>query len=157
VARRTVKGTYRSRPPYDSSHRITSITDTIGRVTGYTYDSSGRLITVTDPDSLTLQYTYDSANRILTLRDRRNIVYLTNVYDTSGRVSQQTRADSTTYMFSYTVNGSGVITQTDVTDPAGVCIASHLMAPDTSSATRAHTASLRPRRPPLRAVRRRTS
>lgn len=104
---------------YDASHRITSITDAIGRQTQYTYDGSGRLVTVTDPDGLTLQYTYDAANHMISLTDRRGTVYLTNDYDTAGRVWRQTLADTTTYLFSYTLNGSGNVTQTTVTDPAG--------------------------------------
>jgi RHS repeat-associated protein len=103
----------------DTLGRITQMTDHIGRTTQYAYDTSGRLTTVTDPDAGTTQYTYDGSNRMLTLRDRRNIIFLTNEYDTAGRVWRQTRVDNGTYVFSYTVNGSGVVTQTDVTDPGG--------------------------------------
>ena len=104
---------------YDSGHRITSMTDNIGRTTTYEYDTSGRLITVTDPDNETSTYTYDGTGRMETLTDRRGITFLTNTYDTSSRVVMQTRADNSTFEFDYTVNGSGQVTQTDVTNPAG--------------------------------------
>jgi len=104
---------------YDTSNRITSATDNIGRTVTYTYDSNGNLSTVTDPENGLTTYTYDTSNRLVTIRDGRNIVFLTNTY-TNGRVATQTLADpNATYQFSYTVNGSGNITQTDVTDPGG--------------------------------------
>ena len=104
---------------YDASNRVTQAMDNVGRTVNYTYDAGGRLATVTDPKGGVTQYTYDPSNRMLTIRDARNIVFLTNQYDTSGRVTLQTQADGSTYQFAYTVNGSGKITQTDVTDPRG--------------------------------------
>ena len=72
-----------------------------------------------DPENGVTTYTYDAANQLATIRDARNLVYLTNVY-TNGRVSRQTLADpAATYQFAYTVDGSGNITQTDITDPRG--------------------------------------
>ena len=43
------------------------------------------------------------------------IVFLTNQYDANGRVTLQTQADSTTFQFAYTLDGTGRVTQTDVT------------------------------------------
>ena len=104
---------------YDGSNRITQTSDNIGRTVGYTYDANGNLSTVTDPESNVTTYTYDTSHRLLTIKDGRNIVYLTNVY-TNGRVTQQTLANpSATYSLSYTVDGSGNITQADITDPRG--------------------------------------
>lgn len=104
---------------YDVSDRITQATDNIGRTVTYVYDGSGRLSTVTDPEANVTTYTYDTSNRLVTIRDGRNIVYLTNEY-TSGRVTKQTLADpNATYQFNYTVDGSGRVTQTDITDPRG--------------------------------------
>lgn len=57
---------------------------------------------------------------MLTIKDARGIVFLTNAYDANGRVSRQTQVDGTTYQFAYTVDGTGKVTQTDVTDPRGV-------------------------------------
>ena len=103
----------------DSSNRVTQAKDNIGRTVVYTYDTGGRLWKVTDPIGGVTEYTYDSAARMLTIKDARGIVYLTNQYDSNGRVIQQTQADSTTYQFSYTLDGNGKVTQTDVTNPRG--------------------------------------
>jgi len=105
---------------YDgSSTRIAQARDNIGRTVNYTYDASGRLTQVTDPAGGVRQYTYDAAHRMLTIQDARGIVYLTNQYDANGRVTLQTQADSTTYQFAYTLDGSGKVTQTDITDARG--------------------------------------
>ena len=74
---------------------------------------------VTDARGGITEYTYDIAHRMLTIKDPRNIVYLDNDYDVNGRVELQTQADGGEYEFDYTVNGSGQITQTDVTNPRG--------------------------------------
>jgi RHS repeat-associated protein len=104
---------------YDTSNRITEARDNINRTVGYQYDASGRLWKVTDPAGRVTEYTYDSSHRMLTIKDARNIVYLTNTYDANGRIATQTQADSTTWEFDYTVDGSGKVTQADVTDPRG--------------------------------------
>jgi YD repeat-containing protein len=105
---------------YDGGNRVSQATDNIGRIVSYTYDGNGNVSTVTDPDNNVTTYTYDASNRLITICDGRNIVYLTNQYDGSGRVATQTLADpNATYQFSYTVDGSGNETQTDVTDPRG--------------------------------------
>jgi RHS repeat-associated protein len=104
---------------YDTSDRISGVTDNIGRQVLYTYDTGGRLETTTDPLGGVTRYTYDANNQMLTVRDPRNILYLTNQYDNAGRVSLQTMADTGTYQFAYTEDGNGNIIQTDVTDPRG--------------------------------------
>jgi RHS repeat-associated protein len=104
---------------YDSSDRVTQAWDNIGRAASYTYDGSGRLWKVTDTAGGLTEYTYDSSHRMLTVKDARGIVFLTNQYDSNGRVILQTQADSSTYQFAYTLDGSGKVTQTVVTDPRG--------------------------------------
>jgi RHS repeat-associated protein len=104
---------------YDGSNRITQVTDILGRAVSYTYDANGNLSTVTDPENGVTTYTWNASNRIATITDGRQITYLTNTY-TNGRVTSQTLANANaTYQFSYTVDGSGNVTQTDVTDPNG--------------------------------------
>nr|WP_276208957.1 RHS repeat domain-containing protein [Burkholderia cenocepacia] len=44
---------------------------------------------------------------------------VTNQYDTHNRVAQQTLADGGIYQFAYTLDGSGNVTQTSITDPNG--------------------------------------
>ena len=85
----------------------------------YTYDASGRLASVIDAANGTTSYTYDSQHRMLTITDAKGITYLTNEYDAQGRVTKQTQADGTTYQFAYTVDISGAIVQTDVTNSRG--------------------------------------
>jgi RHS repeat-associated protein len=105
---------------YDTSNRITQARDNSGRYVGYEYNTTGTLKKVTDANGGTTEYTYDAGLRLKTIKDPRGIVYLTNDYDGGGRVSKQTMADGSTVGFAYTVDGSGRITQTDVTDPRGV-------------------------------------
>jgi RHS repeat-associated protein len=104
---------------YDASDRIIEATDNIGRTVGYEYDASGRLWKVTDAAGGVTEYTYDSSHRMLTIKDARGITYLTNQYDANGRVVLQTQANTTTYQFAYTLDGTGRVTQTDLTDPRG--------------------------------------
>jgi RHS repeat-associated protein len=105
---------------YDASDRIIAATDHSGRQVTYQYDASGRLWKVTDAAGGVTEYGYDAAHRMTTIKDPRGIVYLTNAYDAAGRVIRQTQADGGEYEFAYTVNGSGVVTQTDVTNPRGM-------------------------------------
>src|SRR5713226_6976066 len=104
---------------YDTSNRIIQAQDNIARTVSYAYDANGCLWKVTDAGGGVTEYTYDSSHRMLTVKDPRNIVYLTNVYDPAGRVATQTQADQSVYQFSYTLDGSGNLVQTDVTDPRG--------------------------------------
>ncbi|WP_447980244.1 RHS repeat-associated core domain-containing protein [Candidatus Nitrospira bockiana] len=104
---------------YDTSNRVSQVTDIAGRVVSYTYDASGRLWKVTDPENGITEYGYDGAHRMTTIKDARGITFLTNIYDTNDRVITQTQADNTTYQFTYTLDGNGKVTQTDVTDPRG--------------------------------------
>ena len=104
---------------YDTSNRITQVTDILGRTIGYTYDANGNLWKVTNPLSGVSEYTYDASHRLLTATEPNGNTHVTNAYDANGRVQTQTQADSTTYQFAYTLDGSGNVTQTDVTDPRG--------------------------------------
>jgi len=106
---------------YDSSNRTTRAQDNLGRIVNYTYDSAGHLWKVTDPNGGITTYTYDPVSGgMQTLQDARGIVFLTNAYDTNGRVIHQTQNDQTTYQFSYVLNGSSQVIETDVTDPRGI-------------------------------------
>jgi len=117
---------------YDSPQvffgHILRITDPIGRTVQYGYDTSDRLTTVTDVNSGVTTYAYtdpNNPNSPTTIRDARNITYLTNTYDPSGssRVTQQQTADGAITRFSYTQANPGISTSpvvlTTVTDPLG--------------------------------------
>ncbi len=105
---------------YDALDRIVQTRDTLGRIIAYSYDAAGRLASVTDAEGGITRYTYDGQHRMLTIRDPRGTVALTNEYDTAGRVVRQTRADLTEYRFAYSLDPSGRVVRTDVTDPRGV-------------------------------------
>jgi RHS repeat-associated protein len=105
---------------YDTSNRITQVADILGRTITYTYDASGRLWKVTNPMTGVSEYTYDTSHRLLTNKEPNGNLHVTNTYDANGRVQTQTRPDSTTYQFAYTLDGTGKVTQTDMTDPRGV-------------------------------------
>jgi len=104
---------------YDASDRVTEARDNLGRVVTYTYDASGHLWKVTDSAGGVTEYTYDASHQMTALKDPRGITFLQNAYNAQGRVATQTQADSTTYTFSYTTDGNGKITQTEITDPRG--------------------------------------
>lgn len=105
---------------YDASNRITQVSDTLGRTVSYTYNPAGRLATETDPAGGVTHYNYDANGNLTSVIDPGNITYLTSSYDANNRVSQQTLADTGSYHFAYTLDGSGNVTQTLVTDPRGL-------------------------------------
>jgi RHS repeat-associated protein len=104
---------------YDTSNRVTQAQDNVGRTVLYSYDPSGRLSSVKDAMGGVWSYTYDSNNNMLTITDPRSITYLTNQYDQNNRVIRQIQADNGVYQYAYTLDGSGKVTQTNVTDPRG--------------------------------------
>ena len=103
---------------------VQQIRDNLGRAVSYGYDAQFRLQTVTDAGGGVTTYTYHPQGAqyalIETIKDARQIVYLSNAWDvTNRRVTRQTMADGGAYQFTYTVDGTGLITQTDVADPRG--------------------------------------
>jgi RHS repeat-associated protein len=105
---------------YDALNRIVQTRDTLGRIIAYSYDAAGCLASVTDAEGGITRYTYDGQHRMLTIRDPRGTVSLTNEYDAAGRVIRQALADLTEYRFAYSLDPSGKVVRTDVTDPRGV-------------------------------------
>ncbi len=104
---------------YDTSNRISETRDNSGRVVTYDYDNSGRLWKVTNPEDGVEEYGYDTSNRMTTVKKPNGTLMVTNVYDANGRVQRQTLSDGGVYQFAYTLDGSGRVTQTDITDPRG--------------------------------------
>lgn len=109
---------------YDTYSHITSARDNIGNTVSYEYETTGgvnygRLKKVTLPDGGIWQYTYTSTGRVDSVFDPRNNRMVQNQYDPNGRVSLQTYADNTTTSMAYTQDGTGKVTQVDVTDKRG--------------------------------------
>ena len=101
---------------------LTSIVDRNGNTTQLTYDSSNRLTTVTDPASRHLYFNYPSGSSTLVTSVTSDFgVTLSYSYDASGRLTQVTKPDLTT--ITYTYNSLSQITQ--VTDSNGKVLESH--------------------------------
>jgi YD repeat-containing protein len=106
----------RTRLSYDSSSRLTSITEPasrhlyfsynnpyyyylvtnvssdVGVSLSYAYDDQGRLVTVTKPDHTTTSFQYDSNSLISAVLDSNGKVLESHTYDSSGRGLTSSRA-----------------------------------------------------------------
>jgi len=92
-----------------TADRITSIADpsTPARAVTYGYTPSGLLSTVTDVNGGVTSVAYDPSNRIVSVTDPRHNAAGTskavvNIYDTQGRVIHQTDETGDVHMFDYT-------------------------------------------------------
>jgi len=103
----------------DSDGRITQALDNSGRTVSYSYNSNGQLESYTDANNHTTTYGYDGSGHLTTITTPRNYTRVTNQYDGNGRVTQQTHADGGVFSFSYTLNGSGAVTSSGMTDARG--------------------------------------
>jgi YD repeat-containing protein len=93
---------------YDTSHRLTTVTDAAGRhlyfnyassssflvtsvtsdfgvTLSYAYDSQGRLSQVIEPDTTTISFAFDAQSRITQVTDSNGKVLEAHTYDSSGR------------------------------------------------------------------------
>jgi RHS repeat-associated protein len=104
----------------DQYNRVVGAADSAGRAVTYAYNAAGQLASVQDVNGRTSYYTYDPSSGWMTqIQDARGITWLTNQYDANGRVRQQTTSSGTT-TFSYQLDsGTGLVTQTTMTDPDG--------------------------------------
>ncbi len=77
---------------YNTTTRITTLTDPVGQVTTLEYDTSQRLVRVRAPDSdaviQEVRYGYDSSGNVTTITDGRNQV-TTMQYDSRGNLTLQ--------------------------------------------------------------------
>ena len=105
----------------NATGNLIAIIDRNGNTTTLAYDSSGRLSTVTDPASRTLTFSYVGSSTLVTGVTASVGPALTYAYDTQGRLSQVTKPDSTTISFAY--NSQSLITS--VTDSNGKVLESH--------------------------------
>ena len=90
---------------YDSASPVNHVTqakDNIGRTVTYTYDTSGRLSTVTDPENNVTTYTWDTSNRLVSIKDGRNITWLrTSTIRRIASHSRRWRTPNATWQFAY--------------------------------------------------------
>jgi len=101
---------------------LTAIIDRNGNTTQLSYDSSNRLTTVTDPAARHMYFNYGSGSGLLVTSVTSDFgVTLSYAYDAQSRLSQVTRPDLTTVSFTY--NTQSQITQ--VTDSNGKVLESH--------------------------------
>lgn len=116
---------------YDSSNRIETVRDQIGREWSYVYDSNGLLKDVVYPDATAKHYAYQTRSqngalayhRIESITDQKNHRVLLNEFEVvagvaTGRVIKQTQADNGVIEVNYAHVDNGV-TGTLVTEPDG--------------------------------------
>jgi YD repeat-containing protein len=100
---------------------LIAIIDRNGNTTTVAYDSSGRLSTVTDPASRTMTFNYSSGSNLVSSVSTSVGISLSYSYDTQGRLTQVTKPDSTTISFTYDSQSR----ITTVTDSNGKVLESH--------------------------------
>jgi RHS repeat-associated protein len=91
----------------------------------YSYDSSGRLTTVTDPDSNTRTYHYENSTfpiGLTGITDESNQRYATFAYDDKGRPSLSELAGGADRITATYVSGSIISSAANVTMPLGATI-----------------------------------
>jgi YD repeat-containing protein len=72
---------------------VTSVASNFGVSMSYSYDTNGRLTQVTEPDSSTVSFEYDTNGLISTVLDSDGHVLETHTYDSSGRGLTAGQAD----------------------------------------------------------------
>jgi YD repeat-containing protein len=106
----------------NTTGNLIAIVDRNGNTTQISYDSSNRLTTVTDPASRHLTFTYGSPSSYLVTGVSSDVgLSLTYSYDNQGRLSTVTKPDLSTVSFAY--NTQSLITS--VVDPNGKVLESH--------------------------------
>jgi YD repeat-containing protein len=100
---------------------LIAIIDRNGNTTAVAYDSSGRLSTVTDPASRTLTFTYGGGTNLVTSVSSSAGISLSYSYDSQSRLAQITKPDLTTVSFTYNIQSLIAA----VTDSNGKTLESH--------------------------------
>jgi YD repeat-containing protein len=107
---------------FDStSGALLSIIDRNGNTTQLAYDSSKRLTTVTDPVSRHLYFNYSGTGTLVNSVTSDVGITVSYLYDSQGRLTQVTRQDNTTISFAYDTQNR----ITSVTDANGKILESH--------------------------------
>jgi YD repeat-containing protein len=77
-----------------SSNLVSSVTTDFGVTISYTYDGSGRLTQVTEPDLTTINYTYNAQSQIAQVTDSNGKILESHTYDSTGRGLTSSQANS---------------------------------------------------------------
>ncbi len=96
-----------------SNHDLVQITDSKGNVTKIAYDSSHRVTSITDPLTGVMQFTYNSGSTVLTDQRLHNTTYN---YDATGKVISVVNDNGITVSnitYNTTPNNYDVLTDTD--------------------------------------------
>ena len=80
---------------YDALNRVTSYTDTYGKVIRYEYDAVGNLSKIIYPDNTAVTYAYDANHNLVRVTDWANRV-TSYTYDVNNRVVGVTKPDGST-------------------------------------------------------------
>lgn len=111
---------------YDNTTgRLLSISDRNGNTTQLAYDSSNRLTTVTDPASRHLYFNYAGSSTLVSSVTSDFGISLSYTYDGQGRLTQITKPDNTTISFQFDANSN----ITAVLDTNGKVLESHTYDP----------------------------
>ncbi len=90
---------------YDSSGRLTSLTDANLGVTSFTYDAAGNLASLTDPVSNTTTWVYDDQNRAVQETDELSNSTSCS-YDSAGNLARYTDANGQIRQYDYDSAGN---------------------------------------------------
>ncbi len=104
-----------------TSGLLVSIIDRNGNATQLSYDSSNRLTTVTDPASRHLNFTYAGSSTLVSSVSSDVGITYSYTYDNQGRLTKVTKPDNTTLSFQYDAN----FNITAVLDSDGKVLESH--------------------------------
>ena len=135
VIARTGNNNQNLRYAYDDNGNVTTITDSLGKVTTLAYDALDRVVSSKDPRSGVTRFAYDAADRVTEVTDPRGRItsykydgfgqlrsqYSNDTggtsfaYDADGRRTAMTRADGVVTTYGY--DGQGRLTTIDAGTP----------------------------------------
>jgi YD repeat-containing protein len=76
-----------------SGNLVSTVTSSVGITLAYVYDQQGRISQITKPDASTLNFTYDSQSRITAVKDSNLKVLESHTYDAQSRGLTSSRAN----------------------------------------------------------------
>lgn len=101
---------------YDSHYRITEARDNTGREVLYRYSAEGGLEEVEDAEHHVTKYGHEGTRCPTSMAIDGRLVWSAQ-FDKADRVTELDLAGAGTYQFTYSLDGSGAITQVDIKDP----------------------------------------